>query len=83
MSAQPESLDETLEQVFAGGRVGAVIAAIRRYLDIADGEEAFIIATLATAVSKALTGEDPLWLFLIGPPGGGKTEAIRLLDQAS
>ena len=58
----------------------AVVEAVRRYLDIAPGEEAFIIATLVAAVSKALTGEEPLWLFLIGASGGGKTEAIRLLN---
>lgn len=54
---------------------------VRRYLDLDDGEEPFVLCALAAAVSKALTGEDPLWLFLIGPPGGGKTEAIRLLDK--
>jgi hypothetical protein len=50
------------------------------YLDLEAGEEHFVVAALATAVSKELTDEEPLWVFLIGPPGGGKTEAIRLLD---
>jgi hypothetical protein len=57
-----------------------VLDAVRAYLDVAPGEEMFVLATLAAAVSKALTDEEPLWLFLIGASGGGKTEAIRLLD---
>ena len=35
-----------------------------------------MLCTLAVAVSKALVDEEPVWLFLIGPSGGGKTEAI-------
>jgi hypothetical protein len=57
-----------------------VLDAVRAYLDVAPGEEAFVLATLAAAVSKTLIGEEPLWLFLIGASGGGKTEAIRLPD---
>jgi hypothetical protein len=57
-----------------------VLDAVRAYLDVAPGEEMFVLATLAAAVSKTLTNEDPIWLFLIGASGGGKTEAIRLLD---
>jgi len=60
--------------------LGEVLNSVRSYLDLEDGEEAFIIGALAVAVSKALVAEEPLWLFLIGPPGAGKTEAIRLLD---
>jgi len=64
----------------AGVNVSDVLHAVRRYLDVVPGEEMFVVATLVTAVSKALTREEPLWLFLIGASGGGKTEAIRLLD---
>jgi IclR helix-turn-helix domain len=34
---------------------------------------------LATIVANRLDG-DPLWLFLVAPPSGGKTEVIRSLD---
>lgn len=57
-----------------------LLAAVRAYIDLDPGEETFIICALATAVSKALVDEEPLWLFLIGAAGAGKSEAIRLLD---
>ncbi len=57
-----------------------VVGAVRSYLDLEPGEEPFVLCTLAVAVSKELVDEEPLWLFLIGPSGAGKTEAIRLLD---
>jgi hypothetical protein len=59
--------------------IATVLEAIREYLDVAEGEEAFIVASLATAVSKALVWDEPLWLILVGASGGGKTEAIKLL----
>ena len=60
--------------------LAALMAQLRQYLDIDHTEEAFVVGALAVAVSKALSDEDPLWLLLVGPPGGGKTEAIRTLD---
>jgi hypothetical protein len=53
------------------------------YLDLEEGDETFVVAALATAVSKALPEEDPLWVFLVGPPGGGKTEAIKLVEPVA
>jgi hypothetical protein len=35
---------------------------------------------LATIVANRMEG-DPLWLFLVAPPSGGKTEVIRALDD--
>jgi hypothetical protein len=35
---------------------------------------------LATVVANRMDG-DPLWLFLVAPPSGGKTEVIRALDE--
>jgi hypothetical protein len=55
-----------------------VLAAVRAYLDVTEAEHDYIIVALAVAVAKALADEEPLWLILAGPSGGGKTEAIRL-----
>jgi hypothetical protein len=66
-----------------GEALGALIASVRRYLDLEPGEELFVVCTLAAAVSKKLEDEEPLWLFLICPPGAGKTEGIRLLDRVA
>jgi hypothetical protein len=63
--------------------LGALFSAVGGYLDLEPGEEAFVVCALAAAVSKALVFEEPLWLFLIGPPGAGKTEAIKLLDEVA
>ena len=60
--------------------LSSLLHSVRRYLDLDVGEETFIVVALSTAVSKALVDEEPLWCFLVGPPGAGKTEAIRLLD---
>lgn len=53
---------------------------LRQYMDVGAGEEGFILGVLISAVSKALTDEEPLWLMLVGAPSSGKSEAIRLLD---
>ena len=58
-----------------------VLSAVRRYMDVGPGEDAFIRAVLAAAVSKELTDEEPLWLMLVGAPSSGKSEAIHLLDE--
>jgi hypothetical protein len=60
-----------------------VLAPAREYLDLRPREDRFVIASLAVAVSAALTDEEPLWVMGIAPPGAGKTEAIRLLDKVA
>ena len=40
------------------------------------GDEMGIDCILATAISSLMPG-DPLWLFVVAPPGGTKTELIR------
>jgi hypothetical protein len=47
------------------------------YLDEADFEVIDVI--LATALDRAIPG-DPIWTFVIGPPGATKTELIRALS---
>jgi hypothetical protein len=60
--------------------IESVLRHVRQYLDLRAGEERFVIAALAVATSRALTGEEPTWAQLIAPSGAGKTEAIKLLD---
>ncbi len=47
---------------------------IRKWLHIDDGEILDIV--LACMIAEKVGG-DPLWLFLIAPPGGSKTELLR------
>jgi hypothetical protein len=60
-------------------RLADLLSLVRLYLDVTKREEGFIIGALATAVSKVLIEEEPLWLILVGASRGGKTEAIKLL----
>lgn len=46
------------------------------FLDTTDA----IRVMLAAAVSQDIPGP-PIWLFLVGPPGGGKTEAVVSMSQ--
>lgn len=45
----------------------------RRYLHMPDPSAIFV--TLATVAGNRIEG-DPLWVLLVGPPGGGKTEVL-------
>jgi hypothetical protein len=63
----------------AAAELTNVLTLTRRYLDVLDSEVDFLLAALAVAVSKALEDEEPLWLILVGPSGGGKTEVIKPL----
>lgn len=40
-----------------------------------------IAVSFATVISARMEG-DPLWTFVVGPPGSGKTLALRLLEPA-
>ncbi len=61
----------------SGFLLADLVGALRGYLVLPDTSH--ILFVLAVAVSNWGKG-DPLWGMLIGPPGSGKTEAIRLLD---
>lgn len=51
---------------------------IRKWLYIGDGEILDIV--LAGMIAEKVGG-DPLWLFLIAPPGGSKTELLRSFNN--
>ncbi len=62
----------------AGERVSDLLEAMRAYQHLDDPWVVWFV--LACAVSSFLDG-DPLWGMPIGPSSGGKTEAIRLVDD--
>jgi hypothetical protein len=53
---------------------------VGEYLHLEDPSH--IRFALAVAVSSALDG-DPLWGMIVGSPSGGKTEAVKLLDDVA
>lgn len=55
----------------------AFLDQLKTYVHLTD--DGHIMFALAVAVSSELDG-DPLWGMIVGPPSGGKTEAIKCLD---
>ena len=53
-----------------------VLATFQRWLYLPDTDA--VLAALAAVAANRLSG-DPVWLLLIGPPGGGKTEILASL----
>jgi hypothetical protein len=62
----------------ADGRLTKLLAQLRTWLDLPD--PAPTIASLATAATVPLDGEEAAWLLNVAPPSAGKTEAVNLLD---
>lgn len=59
-----------------------VIKEFKKYLDVDEDFEDAIKITLACAISPKIPGKNPLWIFLVGPPGCGKTEILTSLREA-
>lgn len=53
------------------------VATFRRWLYMDDADS--LLATLGTIAANRLDG-DPVWLLLVGPPGGGKSEILNALS---
>lgn len=66
--------------------LGDVHASFGAWLELPAAEQGppheCVDMALATVVANRMEG-DPLWLFLVAPPSGGKTEVIRSLDDAA
>lgn len=58
--------------------VDDVVAVYRRYLHLPDAGS--VTVTLAAVAANLIEG-DPVWLLLVGPPGGGKTETLNPLAK--
>jgi len=56
-----------------------VIKEFKKYLHLDRTMETGVAVTLATTLSRLFPG-DPLWVFLVGPPGVGKTVVLRSLE---
>ena len=51
-----------------------------RWLHFDKGEDALLDVILGAVVANRFQG-DPVWLFIVGPPGGSKTETLRSLSN--
>lgn len=57
----------------------AVLRVFRKHLHLDKNMEDALAVILATALSIKIPG-DPLWTFIVGPPGSGKTVMLRSLE---
>lgn len=60
--------------------LGELLTELRTWQDLPDPSH--VVAALAAAVTRDESGE-PCWLLLVAPPSSGKTEAVRMLDDAA
>jgi len=60
----------------AGDALSECVATFQRHLHLPDAGA--VLVTLASVAANRAEG-DPLWLLLVGPPGGGKTEVLGAL----
>lgn len=60
--------------------LGRLLGNLRRWQHLPDPTH--VVAALATAATRDGVGE-PCWLLLVAPPSSGKTEAVRILDDAA
>jgi hypothetical protein len=78
----PEAAEESEPESLPAGSPTALLAdfleQLRKYVHLSD--HGHVVFALAVAVSSDLDGE-PLWGMLVGPPSGGKSEAVKALDE--
>jgi hypothetical protein len=79
---EPEATPEAEPEAPPAGSPAALLAdflaQMKTYVHLTD--HGHVIFALAVAVSSDLDGE-PLWGMLVGPPSGGKSEAVKALDE--
>ncbi len=59
----------------------SLVKEFKRYIHISEDMEDAILLTCAVIISNLIPGE-PLWLFLVGPPGSGKTLLLQALGNS-
>jgi len=59
-----------------------IVRKFKEHLHVDKNTEDALAVMLATALSIQLPG-DPIWLFVVGPPGAGKTLILRSLEASS
>lgn len=87
-AAKPSSIlspEKTREEVRAKPKkvpsFQTVVREFRRHIHLDKNMEQALAVTFAVALSIRLPG-DPVWLFLVGPAGSGKTLLLRSLEDS-
>lgn len=75
-SADETQEDEAEKRKVSELRYDEVYLRFKRWLDLPNQEALWVI--FGTILANRISGE-PLWLFLVAPPGGGKTELLMPL----
>lgn len=74
----PEAEPEAPPAGSPAALLGEFLEQMKTYVHLTD--YGHVIFALAVSVSSDLDGE-PLWGMLVGPPSGGKSEAVKALDE--
>lgn len=56
-------------------------SSLNKVLDLTNDLKIAFQLMLATVISVGIPGNDQIWLFLVGPPGGGKSTLLSLLKD--
>ncbi|MBK9284947.1 MAG: toprim domain-containing protein [Sphingobacteriaceae bacterium] len=59
-----------------------LIKNFKKFLDVNEDFETMIKICLGTVLSGKILGNDPVWMFIVGPPGYGKTAVLSAFKQA-
>jgi hypothetical protein len=72
-----EVLDEKYKEAPDNLTLPIILEEYRKSLEVNKEYEDAIRVLLATILSVNISGPDPLWMFLVGPPGCGKTALLN------
>jgi len=76
---QPSTLATRIQEgVKKSSSFGRILRTYRKWLDMSPDAEKALRVILSVVLSTKASG-DPLWLYLVAPPGGGKTALLNPL----